>query len=72
MPILDGHERCYEKNEFIFDRVHYLPLLERKPGGLDGAMPFTSWELPDSFQTLRRYLEARDGSAGKREYVLIL
>ena len=70
--IIACHERCFEKNEFIFDPVHYLPLLERKPGGLDGAMPFTSWELPSCFQTLRRYLEARDGSAGKREYVMIL
>ncbi len=70
--VIACHERCFEKNEFIFDPVHYLPLLERKPGGLDGAMPFTFWELPGCFQTLRRYLEARDGSRGKREYVMIL
>jgi transposase len=70
--IITCHERCYEKNEFVFNPVHYLPLLRRKPGGLEGAMPFTSWELPDCFKTLRRYLEARDGCAGKREYVLIL
>lgn len=70
--IIACHERCYEKNEFVFDPVHYLPLLQRKPGGLDGALPFTSWELPGCFQTLRRYLEARNGTAGKREYVLIL
>jgi transposase len=70
--IIAIHERCYDKNEFIFDPVHYLPLLERKPGALDGALPFTSWELPNCFETLRRYLEARSGSAGKREYVLIL
>jgi transposase len=70
--IIACHGRCYEKNEFVFDPVHYLPLLQRKPGGLDGAMPFTSWELPNCFQTLRRYLEVRNGSAGKREYVMIL
>ncbi len=66
------HQRCYEKNQFILDPIHYLPLLECKPGGLDGALPFTSWELPKCFETLRRYLEARNGNAGKREYVLIL
>lgn len=70
--VIARHERCYDRYEFVFDPVHYLPLLQRKPGGLDGAMPFTSWTLPECFQTLRRYLEARDGSAGKREYVLIL
>jgi len=66
------HERSYEKNDFVFDPVHYLPLLERKPGALDGARPFTSWILPDCFETLRRFLEAGNGTAGKREYVLIL
>lgn len=70
--IIAHHQRCYQKNEFVFDPIHYLPLLERKPGGLDGALPFTSWELPDCFQTLRRYLEAREGDGGKREYILIL
>ena len=70
--IIACHERCYEKHEFVFDPVHYLPLLQRKPGGLDGAMPFTSWELPNCFQTLRRYLEVRDDNRGKREYIMIL
>jgi len=66
------HVRSYQKNDFVFDPVHYLPLLERKPGALDGARPFTSWLLPDCFETLRRSLEAGNGTAGKREYVLIL
>ncbi len=66
------HKRCYDKNEYISDPVHYLPLLERKPGALDGALPFVSWALPDCFERLRRYLEARTGSAGKYEYVQIL
>ena len=70
--VIATHERCYEKHEFVFDPVHYLPLLPRKPGGLDGAMPFTSWPLPDCFKTLRRCLEAKHRTAGKREYVMIL
>jgi len=44
--VIAVHQRCYQKDEFIFDPRHYLPLLERKPGGLDGALPFSSWELP--------------------------
>lgn len=66
------HARSYEKGDNVFDPMHYLPLLERKPGGLDGAMPFSSWELPGCFQTLRRHLEARNGNAGKREYIQVL
>ena len=30
------------------------------------------WNLPDSFATLRRLMEARMGKAGKREYVQVL
>ena len=70
--VIARHERCYGKDEFVLNPVHYLPLLERKPGALDGARPFTAWALPECFATLRRYLEARNGSAGTREYILIL
>jgi transposase len=66
------HPRSYNRDDFVFDPLHYLPLLERKPGGLDGAMPFSSWELPECFHTLRRYLEARGGDGGKREYIQVL
>jgi transposase len=66
------HERCYGRDEFVLNPVHYLSLLERKPGALDGARPFTAWPLPGCFETLRRYLEARSGPAGIREYILIL
>jgi hypothetical protein len=70
--VIAGHERGYRRDGFILNPVHYLPLLERKPGALDGALPFTAWALPGCFETLRRYLEARNGTAGTREYVLIL
>jgi hypothetical protein len=70
--VIAAHQRCYEKDEFIFEPLHYLPLLERKPGALDGTMPFIDWKLPKCFETLRRYLEARNGNPGKREYILIL
>ena len=66
------HKRSYGRDDFIFNALHYLPLLEQKPGGLDGAMPFHTWELPKCFETLRRYLEGRCGNAGKREYIRVL
>ena len=52
--------------------IHYLPLLERKPGALDQAAPSQGWELPEEFGTLRRLLEARMGRRGKREFVQVL
>jgi len=70
--VIAQHERSYERDKYVFNPVHYLPLLERKPGGLDGSLPFDSWELPKCFDSLRRLLEARSGEGGKREYIKIL
>ena len=52
--------------------VGYLPLLEKKTGALDQAAPLANWDLPESFQTLRRLMEARMLKAGRREYVQVL
>lgn len=67
-----SHERSYEKEDFIFDPLHYLPLLERKVGALDQAAPLQGWELPEEFSVFRRLLESREGKKGKREYVQVL
>jgi hypothetical protein len=66
------HRRSYEREEPIFDPVHYLALLERKTNALDQAAPLEGWELPEELVRLRRLLEARLGKAGKREYVQVL
>lgn len=70
--IIARHPRSYEREDLIFDPLHYLPLLERKIGALDQAAPLRGWSLPEAFTTLRRLLEARMGKAGKREYVQVL
>ena len=66
------HPRSYAREDFVFDPLHYLALLERKVGALDQAAPLRGWDLPEAFGTLRRLLEARMGVAGKREYVQVL
>jgi transposase len=70
--IIARHARSYEREDFVFDPLHYLALLERKIGALDQAAPLAGWELPDEFATLRRLLEARMGKRGKREFVQVL
>jgi hypothetical protein len=70
--VIACHPRSYLQQEFICDPLHYIPLLEHKPGGLDSAKPFASWDLPACFNVLRQKLESRSGNAGKREYILIL
>jgi hypothetical protein len=66
------HPRSCELEDFIFDPLHYLALLERKIGALDQAAPLAGWILPDEFATLRRLLEGRQGKPGKREFVQVL
>ena len=70
--VIARHPRSYERDDFVYDPIHYLPLLERKPGALDEAAPLQGWKLPDEFGTLRRLLESRMGPRGKREYVQVL
>jgi transposase len=66
------HVRCWKKHRVLFDPVHYLALLERKPGALDFARPLEKWELPECFGVLRRRLESDLGDEGVREYIKVL
>ena len=70
--VIARHIRSYERDDFVYDPIQYLPLLERKSGALDQAAPLQGWALPEEFGTLRRLLESRMGRRGKREYVQVL
>ena len=70
--IIARHPRSYEREDFVYDPLHYLELLERKIGALDQAAPLVGWELPKEFATLRRLIEARMAKRGKREFVQVL
>jgi len=70
--IIARHVRSYEREDFVYDPLHYLALLERKTGALDQAAPLVGWGLPEGFAVLRRLLEARMGKPGKREFVQVL
>ena len=66
------HKRCWKKQRSLFNPVHYLALLQRKPGGFDHAKPLKDWELPVCFGILRRRLETEFGSPGTREFIKVL
>ena len=70
--VIARHPRSYEREDFVFDPLHYLALIEQKINALDQAAPLASWQLPEQFATLRRLLEARMGKQGKREFVQVL
>ncbi len=48
--------RCWEREDVVFDPVHYLPLVEQKIDALDQAAPLQGWDLPEEFATLRRLM----------------
>jgi transposase len=66
------HRRIWNKERVSFDPLHYLALLERKPGALDHARPLEGWELPEPLMLLRRRLEAVHDSAGTKEFIGVL
>jgi transposase len=70
--VIARHARSYAREDFVFDPLHYLALLEQKVGALDQAAPLVGWDLPEEFVLFRRLLEARMGKRGKREFVQIL
>jgi hypothetical protein len=81
--VIARHTRCWPHDQSLYNPIHYLALLERKPGGFDptarcraaggqrDAKPLEGWELPAAFSTLRRRMEA-EGGLGTREFVRVL
>ena len=66
------HQRSWQREQTFFEPLHYLALLERKPGGFDYARPLENWQLPECFPLLRRRLEAADERYGTRSYIRVL
>jgi transposase len=70
--VIATHARHWDKHRVSFDPVHYLALLERKPGAFDVARPLEHWQLPDCFSVLRRRLENEWESEGTRRFIKVL
>ena len=70
--VIARHPRCWDRDEIVFDPLHYLPLIEQKINALDQAAPLQGWDLPEEFATLRRLMEVRMNRQGRREYVQVL
>jgi hypothetical protein len=70
--VIATHRRHWGREQVQFDPVHYLALLERKPGALDFARPMENWQLPDCFGILRRRLENELAGLGTRQFIKVL
>jgi len=72
---LAEHPRCYGHKQDIFDPLHYLPLLEQRPGAFEHAKPIRRWrkQWPAVYEQLLARLRADEReSQAVREFVGIL
>jgi len=56
--VIATHPRNWDKEKAIYNPVHYLALLEKKPGAFDFAKPLENFLLPPCFEDLRRRMES--------------
>jgi len=66
------HPRSYETANFIYNPLHYLALLDKRPRRSIKRRLWTIGGLPDCVHRLRRLMEARMGTAGRREFIQVL
>jgi transposase len=73
--VIASHPRCYGREQEIFDPLHYLPLLEQRPGAFEHAKPIRRWrrEWPPVYERFLQRLQAQ-GLNGRsvREFVQVL
>ncbi len=73
--VIASHPRCYEHKQDVLDPLHYLSLLEERPGAFDHAKPVRRWRetWPPVYETLLGRLRDQwpDGR-GVQEFVRIL
>jgi transposase len=71
--IVASHPRSYGQGQFVLEPLHYLKLLERKPGSLDNARPFKQAPWGEELAAMRKELEYRQpGGVGTRQFIQIL
>ncbi len=73
--VIASHARCYGHNQDFLDPLHYLSLLEKRPGAFPHAKPIRRWRetWPAVFDELLSALKKQwpDGQ-GVREFIAIL
>lgn len=59
--VLARHPRSYEREQDIIDPLHYLPLLEQRPGAFEHAQSIRRWrsEWPPVYEELLALLQQR-------------
>ena len=72
---LAEHIRCYEREQDIFDPLHYLTLLAQRPGAFEHAAPLRQWrdQWPPLYEALLTHLRSQMSEVlAVREFIAIL
>lgn len=67
--VVATHARLFGKGEAAYDPLHYLDVLERKPGALENGRPFVQWQMPAALSAARDALGRTDG---EKEFIKVL
>ncbi len=70
--VIADHKRAEGRHEHVLDPMHYLALLERKPGLLRNGMPFKDVLWSPAFKRMRGELAWRRPEDGARRFIRIL
>jgi len=68
--VVADHERCFGRDQTLYDPWHYVPVLARKPGAMRNGAPFKDWVLPGALGRVRQKLKGVPD--GDRQMVRIL
>ena len=66
------HPRRWEAGKFELDFLHFIPLLEAKPGALANARTFKGSPWGEDFARFRAELGVRNPEGGERDFVELL
>ena len=73
--VIAEHPRCFEREQDILDPLHYLGLLEQRPGAFEYALPMRQWRkkwTPEYEKMLDLLRQTKPDGSGVREFVAIL
>lgn len=73
--VLAEHRRCLGREQDAIDPLHYLPLLEQRPGAFEYAIPVRRWRKhwsKDYEQLLEELRNRQPEGGGVREFIAIL
>ena len=73
--VIATHPRCFGREQDVFDPLHYLALLEQRPGAFEHTLPLRQWrkKWPETYEKMLLEVQKRkpDGQ-GIREFIAIL